>query len=410
MAKVFVFLLLAASALAADWPQFRGPRRDGISDEKNLLQTWPADGPKLLWSAKNLGRGFSSPTIVRDRIYITGDIAEEVHLFALDLTGKKIWTATNGPSWKDPYPGARSTITFSDGKLYHQNAHGHVTAFNAADGKQLWTVDLLKTFAGANITWGMSECLLVDDRAVYTTAGGKDALVVALDKHTGKTIWKTPALNDKTRDNSLENASYVSPVLVEFAGRRLIIGCSLRHLYCVDAADGQLQFTQHMPTAYSVIAMPPAIIDGAIFMTAPHGKAGRLWKLLPGQKISAEEVWQTTLDTCQGGVVHVGGKIIGSFYPGRNGWAAISAKTGEVLYQQQDWVKGAPLYADNRLYLLSEDGQMRLAEITETKFVEHGQFRLARAQNDAWAHPVIHNARLYLRYHDRLNTYDLRSN
>ena len=394
MAKVLFLLLLAVSTLAADWPQFRGTRRDGISEEKGLLQSWPADGPKLIWSARNLGRGFSSPTIVGERIYITGDVGEEVHLFALDLAGKRIWTATNGASWKNPYPGARSTITFSDGKLFHQNAHGHVTAFDT-DGKPLWTVDLLKTFGGANITWGMSECLLVDDRAVYTTAGGKDAMVVALDKTTGKTIWKTPGNG--------ENASYVSPALVKIGGRKLIVGCSSRSLYCIDAANGQLEWTKPMPTAYSVIALPPAIVGDAVFMTAPHGKGGYLWKLASG-----EEVWRTTLDTCQGGVVQVGDKLIGAFYPGRKGWAAISAKTGEIVCQQQDWVKGAPLFADKRLYALSENGTMRLAEISDSAFVKHGEFQLARAQNDAWAHPVILNGRLYLRYHETLNCYDIK--
>lgn len=394
MARVLLLLFLAVSTLAADWNQFRGPRRDGISEEKGLLQAWPAEGPKLLWSTKNLGRGYSSPTIVGDRIYITGDVGEEVHLFGLDLTGRQLWTATNGASWKDPYPGARSTLTFSDGKLYHQNAHGHVTAFNT-HGKELWSVDLLKTFGGANITWGMSECLLVDDRAVYTTAGGTDALLVALDKGTGKTIWKTPGNG--------ENASYVSPALVEIAGRKFIVGCSSRSLYCVDAANGELKWTKPMPTAYSVIALPPAIIGDAVFMTAPHGKGGRLWKLLSG-----EEIWHTTLDTCQGGVVRVGDKLIGSFYPGRKGWAAVSTKSGEILYQQPDWVKGAPLFADNRLYALSEDGTMRIAEVADNAFIKHGEYQLARAQNDAWAHPVILNARLYLRYHGTLNCYDIK--
>lgn len=394
MAKVLFLLLLAVSTVAGDWPQFRGPRRDGVSVEKGLLQSWPAEGPKALWSTKNLGRGYSCPTIVDDRIYITGDVGEEVHLFALDLSGKQVWTATNGAAWKDPYPGARSTITFSDGKLYHQNAQGQVTAFNTA-GKQLWSVDLLKTFDGANITWGMSECLLVDDRAVYTTAGGKGALVVALDKHTGKTLWKTPGNG--------ESASYVSPTLVEIAGRKLIVGCSSRSIYCVDAATGQLQWTKPMPTAYSVIALPPAVIGDAVFMTAPHGKGGRLWKLASG-----EEIWSTTLDTCQGGVVQAGDKLIGSFYPGRKGWAAVSTKTGEIVYQQQDCIKGAPLFADNRLYALSEDGAMRLVEVGENGFVKHGEFQLARAQNDAWAHPVILNGRLYLRYHETLNCYDIK--
>ena len=410
--------LLALGALAAtptlipsrepDWPQFRGARPDGISDEKGLLQTWPTEGPKLLWSAKNIGHGFSAPIIAKDRLYITGDVANEHHIFAFDLSGKLLWTATNGAAWKDQFPGARASVTYSDGRIYHENAHGIVSAYDAANGKPIWSVDLLKEYNAENITWGLSECLLVDDRAVYATAGGRDALVVALDKKTGAEIWRSPALQDSRGVNS---ASYVSPIFIQFGDRRLIIGCALRNLYCVDAADGEVQWTHPMPTAYSVLAMPPALVGDGIFMTAPHGKGGKLFKLLPPKsgKIGIEEVWTSQLDTCQGGVIVTAGKIIGSYYPGRKGWAAIDTKTGKVLYEQPDYIKGAPLFADNRIYTLNEDGWMRLLEPTATEFKTHGQFRLAQAKSDAWAHPVIHNARLYLRYHDQLSCYDVKA-
>jgi len=211
----------------------------------------------------------------------------------------------------------------------------------------------------------------------------------------------------------LENASYVSPILVQFANRRLIVGCSLRNLYCVEADSGEIQWTRPIPTAYSVLAMMPALVNDGIFMTAPHGKGGRLFKLIaPGAasgKVSVEEVWTTTLDTCQGSVLHVGNKIIGSFYPGRKGWAAVDARSGEVLYQASDFVKGAALYADNRIYALSEDGWMRLLEAGESEFKTHGEFRLAQARSDAWAHPVVYNGRLYLRYHEQLNCYDVQA-
>ncbi len=395
------------------WPQFRGPRRDGICDEKNLLQSWPEGGPKLLWSAKGFGQGFSSPVISSDRLFITGDIGADVHLFAIDLSGRVLWKATNGFSWKTPYPGARATPAYSAGRVYHQNAHGRVACFNAENGKEEWAVDLLRRFDGNNITWGLSECLLVDDRAVYATAGGRDALVVALDKKTGSLLWKSEPLFDSENDKPVENASYVSPILVEFAGRRLLISCSLRHLFCMDADTGKLQWTRRMPTAYSVLAMMPTLVDDAIFMTAPHGKGGRLFRLVrPTQAnglIEVEEIWKTALDTCQGGAVLVNGKIIGSFYPGRKGWGAVDVKTGDLLYQESDIVKGAVLHADNRLYILSENGWMRLLEPTETKLEIKGEFRLAEASsNDAWAHPVIHHGRLYLRYHEELFCYDIK--
>jgi hypothetical protein len=137
-----------------------------------------------------------------------------------------------------------------------------------------------------------------------------------------------------------------------------------------------------------------------------------LYRLLPagepGDVVGVEEVWTTVLDTCQGGVVHVDGRLYGSYYPGRKGWAALDAASGEVLYEESDFVKGAVLYADGRLYALCEDGWMVLWEPGEREFAVRGRFRLAEAgSRDAWAHPVIHEGRLYLRYHETLYCYDV---
>jgi len=392
------------------WPQFRGLRRDGISEERGLLQQWPEAGPRALWSVTNLGRGFSSPVISGGRLVITGDFDDHLALLAFDLTGRPLWRATNGASWKTPYPGARATATFSGERLYHQNAHGRVACFDPANGREAWAVDVLKEFGGSNITWGMSECLLVDERAVFVTAGGREALVAALNKTNGAVLWKSAPLYDSGGGKPLENASYVSPILVQFGDRRLIIGASLRHLYCIDADTGALQWTQPVRTAYSVLAMMPVLVGNAVFMTAPHGPGGRLWGLKEtGGKVTSEELWHTVLDTCQGSVVHRDGKIFGSFYPGRKGWAAVDASNGRVLHQTADFVKGAVLYADQRLYVLAEDGWKLLLELKDDQFTVRGRFRLAEATaRDAWTHPVILDGRLYLRYHDTLTCYDVR--
>jgi outer membrane protein assembly factor BamB len=396
------------------WPQFRGPRRDGISDERGLLQTWPEPGPEPLWSAKGIGRGYSSPILAGDRIYITGDVEGELHLFAMTLTGHPLWRATNGLAWFRPYPGARSSVTYSAGRLYHQNARGRLASYDASSGRELWAIQTLERFGGANITWGLSECLLVDDRAVYVTAGGREALVVALDKLTGTVLWQSESLVDAEGDHSVESPSYVSPILIQFGERRLIVGCSIRHLFCVDADTGAIQWTRRRPTTHSVIAMMPALVEDGIFIAAPHGDPGRLYRLLAPQQsgapVSVLHVWDSPLDTGQGGVVHVGGRIYGSYYPGRKGWAAIDATTGTVLYETSDLLKGAILYADQRLYALSEDGWMWLLEPTDDQFEIRGRFQFVDArERDAWAHPVVYDGKLYLRYHDTLSAYQIRA-
>ena len=398
----------------AGWPQFRGPRRDGVSDERGLLQTWPADGPKRMWSVEKLGLGFSSPIIAQDRIYLTGDVGDELHVFALDLEGRPLWTAKNGASWKAEHPGSRASVTYSAGHLFQMSAHGRLACFDAASGRERWAVDVLERFGGKNITWGLSENLLVDGRTVFVTAGGRDALIAALDRDTGALLWKSAPLPDTEGDGSPETASYVSPILIRFGERRLLIGCSARHLYCADADTGALQWTRRFPTTYHVIAMMPVLTGGGIFMTAPFGKGGHLFQLkapaAPGGTVGATDGWGTKLDTLQGCMIPIGGKLIGSHYRGRAAWAALAASTGEVLYETAEFVKGAPLLADGRIHAFCEDGWMALLEAGDTAFTVHGRFRFAEAaRRDAWAHPVIHQGRLYLRYHGTLACFDIRA-
>lgn len=235
-------------------------------------------------------------------------------------------------------------------------------------------MDLLKSFGSENITWGFSECLLVDERAVYATAGGRDAMIVALEPRTGAVVWKIPQLDPAA--DKLESATYAAPILVQFAGRRLLIGCTQRQLYCADADSGVLQWTRPRPTSYSVLASSPVLVGESVFMAAPHGSPGQLYRLLAptgaGQPVGVADAWTTPLDTCQGGVVHVDGRLYGSTYSRRGSWQAIDARNGELLYETTEFLKGCVLYADGRLYTLAEDGWMLLLEPTENAFAVRG--------------------------------------
>ncbi len=391
------------------WPQFRGPRRDGVSEEKGLLPRWPESGPPVLWAARGIGSGYSSPVISGDRMIITGDQQDQLILTALDRSGKVLWTAANGSAWKGSYPGARASAALSGNRIYHLNAHGRIACLDRDTGREIWSLDVLNKFGGSNLTWAISECLLVDEKAVYVTAGGKEGLVAALDKNTGATLWKSAPLHDPVRDRALESAGYASPILVEYGGRRLLIGASLNHLFCVDADRGVLQWTQALHTTYSVLTMTPVLVGDAVFMTAPYAGGGRLWRLKPGTTVAVEEVWRTELDTCQGGVVFQGGRLFGSFYLGRKGFAAVDAATGAVLFQAAEWIKGSSVWADGRFYTLGENGWMYLLEPGSGSFQIMGKFRLPEMRTqDAWAHPAILDGRLYLRYHDTLTCYDIR--
>jgi len=145
-----------------DWPQWRGRRRDGISVETGLLPSWPAGGPKLVWKKDKLGTGWSSPIIVRDRLFITGDVGDKLMVFALDLDGNLKWQTANGEAWTGSFPGARATCVYSEGRLYHMNAHGRVVCLDAQSGREEWAVDVLERFQGRNITWALSEGLVAE--------------------------------------------------------------------------------------------------------------------------------------------------------------------------------------------------------------------------------------------------------
>jgi outer membrane protein assembly factor BamB len=405
-----------------DWPQWRGPRRDGHCDETGLLPRWPESGPRKLWQTGELGRGYSSPVIVGDRLYLTGDVGEELHLFALDLSGRLVWRAANGRAWRTPYPGARASVTWTAGRLYHLNAHGRVACFEAATGRELWAVELFERFGGKNITWALSENLLVDRGRVFVTAGGSRALVAALDARTGETLWQSEPLRLGPGEppyqvrvaeplGKTDPASYASPILLEWAGRRVLAGCSLRHFYGVDAETGALLWTRPLLTRYAVIAMTPVLVGDGLFVTAPDTDDGGLFRLRrAGERIYVERAWTTRADTCHGGAVLVGDTLYGSWYRRDKGWYALDTRTGEVRHHLPDLAMGSVLYAEGRLYCLSQEGEMALLEPTPGGLEYRGRFRLVPGRvSDAWAHPVIHRQRLYLRYHETLYCFDIRA-
>jgi outer membrane protein assembly factor BamB len=281
------------------------------------------------------------------------------------------------------------------------NAHGRVACLDAASGKELWAVDVLERYEGKQITWAISECLLVDGPRVIVTPGGRKALMVALDKTDGKEIWATEPLDPDT-------ANYSSPILFRHGGRRLLVNCSSEHLFGVDADAGKLLWAEPMKTPNDVNAGMPVYGDGRIHVATPYITMGCYQLLEQGTKV--ELAWPTPLDTCTGSFVLAGGVLYAGGWQDVKSWIAIDWKSGETRGALKELRTGSALFADGRLYCLAEDGRVALVTPVSEGFTIAGEFRLARArENDAWAHPVLLDGRLYLRYHDTLACYDVRA-
>jgi outer membrane protein assembly factor BamB len=405
-------LAAATSLVAAEligsaesgWPQWRGSLRDGVSNETGLLQSWPEGGPKLLWQAEGLGKGWSCPIVHRGTIYITGDDGENLVITALGTDGEKKWETANGEAWHRSYPGARAACTIASGTLYHVNAHGRVAALNPADGKEQWSVNMLERFGAKNVTWAISENLLIDGERVIVTPAGDKALVAALNRKTGETIWATDPIDG-------EKAGYASPILVKDGDKRLLIGYTNPHAWVVDADTGKLQWKSSLKTRWGAAVATPVFGAGGVAIQAPDGPGTTMFTL------AGEKRWHAELDTLTGSGVYRDGVLYANGCKASKTLHALDMKTGAVKYdlprfsdlKKPNHASSALIWADNRLYGLFEDGHAALLNPKSDGFEVVGKMRLVEPKrHDVWAHPVLLDGRLYLRYHGTLYCYDVK--
>lgn len=383
---------------AADWPQWQGPCRNAVSKEVGLLQSWPEGGPDQEWTVSGIGRGYASPIVVDDTIYIPGDEDEDLFITAISLDGKRQWQTKNGARWERPFPGARAACCYDDGKLYHMNAHGRLVCLDAADGTEVWAVDVLNRFEGKNVTWGITESVLVDGDLVFVTPVGAKALMAALDKKTGETVWTSPVLEG-------EQASYSSPILVDVGERRLLVTSGARHAFAVDAENGDVVWCiRHLDPDRTIASTPILTGSGVVFTNASRNFGGVFCVGLGEQM--GERIWSADLKISHGGALCVADSVFGASSRGTaKGWVRIDAAAGTAK-TLNDQPAGSLVYADNRFYCLTERGTMTLQKLDEDGFTEVSSFQLAEGK-DVWAHPVICMGKLLLRHHDTLYCYGI---
>jgi outer membrane protein assembly factor BamB len=386
-----------------DWPQFHGPRRDNRSTETGLLKRWPEGGPKLLWTCKDIGHGFASVAIAGGRLYTSGNIGGRTVVSALDLDGKIAWQQPNGPSWEKPVAGTRSTPTVDGDRVYHESPHGDVVCLEAATGKQLWGLNIIKQFHSTNIQWALSESLLIDGDRVLCSPGGPETALVALNKRTGRVLWKSPSAGDQ--------AGYASPAIAEWKGLRLVLTLTSRALIGVSAETGAMLFRFPHETPFNEMILSPVFRDGRIFVSTRTTGSVMLRLDVEGGKASLTELWRNKdLDNQHRGVVLHNGQIYGCSHVNSDGkWVCVDWTTGRTLHMERGIGRGSLTFADGMFYILSERGEACLAPAAPDRHEIVSQFNLPEGgKGPAWAHPVVCGGRLYLRHGECLYAFAIR--
>ncbi len=407
-------LLTGLSALSADdWPQWRGPQRTGISEETGLLKTWPQTGPKLEWLRKDVGSGYAAPIVVGERIYLLANegLDDEFVQALATRDGARLWRTQLGkvgnPNQQPRFPAARSTPTFDGQSLYALGSDGDLACLAPDTGEIRWRKSLRADFGGKPGTWAYAESPLIDGDVLVCTPGGSEATVVALNKRTGEVIWRT-ALPEA------DEAAYASALVVNAAGRKQYVQMLQKGLVGLDARSGKLlwrhaqtvsKFNANIPTpvarAGTIFSAGAGTGGGVVHLTATDGSVG----VEPGY-------FSPKMPTAIGGAVLVGDHLYGT-----TGQAMLCVEfaTGTVKWEERALGAGSLLYADERLYLHAESGEVGLIEASPDGYVERGRFtppegpeRLGPMEK-SWAYPVLAQGRLYLRDHGSLWCYDVRA-
>lgn len=411
MKKLFVLLVLLLqfgfNSKAQTIVQWRGSDRNGIYNEKNLLKSWPAEGPKLLWVNEGVGNGFGSESVTSDRIYITGEKDTIGYLSALDLKGNLIWKSDYGKEWVKTFPGSRSQPTVVGDLIYVCSGLGNLTCFDAKTGTKKWVIERQKDLHGKPTLHGHSESPLVDGDKVFVTPGGKDTNVVALNRFTGKILWVSKGKS--------ERPAYNSPLLIKLPKRSINVTLTAYNLLGLDAKTGELLWfheqdntplTKREPGEGDTHANSAWFENGFIYYIAGDGNCAVKLSLSDDGK-QIKQVWRNnTIDNYMGGFIKLGDKIY-TCTSGRKDLKTIDANTGKVLDSLKVGV-GSIIYADKMLYYYNQKGEVNLIKPTPEKLELVSTFKITKGTLEHFSHPVISNGVFYLRHGKALMAYNIK--
>lgn len=387
------------SSQVAEWHQWRGPNRDGISAETGLLQAWPSNGPRQRWRTTGAGEGYSSFSASGGRLYTLGARGSTEYLSAFDAdTGRKLWEQANGQRFRnDRGDGPRSTPTVDGTRLFVFGGSGDLSAYDAATGARQWTVNVVREHGGVVPYWGYSESPLVIGDRIIVNVGGRGASLVAFAKADGRVLWRAES----------DEAGYSSPVLLRTGSLSQAVFFTGRRALAVDPRDGRLLWSYPAVSNRTANIATPVVRGSQVFLSSDYGTGAALLQVrAAGNLANAEEVYFTREMRNH----HASSVLVGEHLYGFSGsiLTAMRFGTGEVAWRDRSVGKGSLIFADNRLYLYSEGGVVGLAEATPDGYREHGRFRIPQGNLPTWSHPIITGGRLIVRDQDTVWAFDVR--
>jgi len=402
--------LVQAEPTAGDWPQWRGPNRDGISTEKGWLTQWPKGGPKMLWKAK-VGSGHCSVAIAGDRLYTMGflwktntdgkpvkdkdgkSIGSHVVYCLEASTGKEVWKYAYEFPMVSSGDQAHSTPTVHDGFVYSLSVLGKLFCFDAASGKVIWSKDLIKDFNGKRPYYGYSGSPLIVQDLVVVMGGGQQGLVVALHRKTGQTVWQY-GKDGTAGDYSLHS----SPVPYEASGKKSgIVICIPGAVVGVCSRDGK-ELWRHPSDEAPTMATPVVCGDKVFFSGSGAGRQAVLLQLTQDQP---KVVWQNKeMTQCWQSSVLVDGYLYGTHAANggdakRTSVRCVAFDSGTVKWEQAGFGHAPLIAADGKLIIMDERGELVVAEASPKEFKELARVKVLGGR--CWGCPVLCRGRIYCR-------------
>lgn len=396
----YYFLLavvLCFSSAHADWPQWLGPNRTGISSETGLLTTWAKDGPTVVWE-KELGEGFSGISVAEGRVYTMFSAGEDEFAVCLDEeTGEEIWRFRTGAKYYERQGGngPRSQPTVDGDRVFVLSAEGWLYALNAKNGKKLWLVDLYDGLGSRVPKFGFSTSPLVEGDLLLLEVGTRQGTFIALDKTNGTVKWASQR----------DVVSYSSPIAVDIAGIRQVVFVSGEAAVGLSPADGSLYWRFPWYTSYDLnVATPILVPPDRIFISSGYDHGAALLQISQeGDGLGVKKVWES-----RGMKNHFGTSLlIGDYIYGFDNaiLKCIEAETGKEQWKRRGYGKGSLIYADGRLIILSDKGKLALADASPTGFREKVSAQVLSGK--CWTPPTLANGKIFVRDMHRIVCMDV---